>query len=106
MQRSDHKVDMEARCLAELNVVPVEAAVTEPVYTRSMKGTELLSLKEVPLKLSLPATSVAVERAVKDVTQAAAACSSSRERDGLIFQLAESREKVPYKSRNKVMSSK
>ena len=80
--------------MEELNVTPVESAVTE-----------LLSLEEEPLQLNLPATSVAVERAVKDVTKAAAICSDSKERDGLIFQFAASRKKVPYDKRNKVMSA-
>ena len=91
--------------MEELNVMPVESAVTEPVHTRTFSGPQLLSMEEEPLQLNLPATSVAVERAVKDVTKAAAICSDSKERDGLIFQFAESRKKVPYDKRNKVMSA-
>ena len=91
--------------MEELNVMPVESAGTEPVYTRTFSGPQLLSMEEEPLQLNLPATSVAVERTVKDVTKAAAICSDSKERDGLIFQFAESRKKVPYDKRNKVMSA-
>ena len=93
---------MNATSLQNLNAVPVELACTEPPITRSLSGPRLLSLEEAPLELNLPACSVAVERGVKDVTEAAQVCSDSKERDGVIFQKFASRKKNPYKNRNKV----
>ena len=93
---------MEASCLADLNVTPLENAKTEPPLTRSLSGPQLLAFLKNPLKTSLPGNSVAVERGVRDVTLAAAACSDGKERDGLIFQKKASREKNPRALRNRV----
>ena len=98
-------MNMAAKSLEDLNVLPVALAMTEPVYTKALFGPKLLSLEKVPLQLNLPACSVAVERGVMDVTQAAAICSDSRERDGLIFQHVISRKKTSYAKRNRVMSA-
>lgn len=93
---------MAATNLKTLNVVGLEGSVTEPPCTRTLSGTQLLALQEEPLELRVPACSVAVERGVKDVTEAALAATDARERDGLVFQKLYSRKKVPYKNRNKV----
>ena len=45
---------------------------------------------------------MAVERGVKDVTEAAMLASDSKERDGIVFNKLFSRKKVPYEKRNKV----
>ena len=47
--------------------------------TRSLSGAQLLALEEEPLQLRVPACSVAVERGVKDVTEAAMLASDSKE---------------------------
>ena len=77
-------------------------AETEPPCTRSLSGAQLLALEEEPLQLRVPACSVAVERGVKDVTEAAMRASDSKERDGIVFNKLFSRKKVPYEKRNKV----
>ena len=93
---------MDATCLADLNVTPLENAETEPPLTRSLSGPQLLALVKSPLKTSLPGNSVAVERGVRDVTLASAVCCDSKERDGLIFQKKASRERNPRAFRNRV----
>ena len=93
---------MRATTLETLNSVSVKEAVTEPPFTRYLSGPKLMAFHQTPLKLSLPACSVAVERGVKDVTEAALVCTDSRERDGLVFQKSKSREKNPLTRRNKV----
>ena len=93
---------MDASCLADLNVTPLENAETEPPLTRSLSGPQLLALVKSPLKTSLPGNSVAVERGVRDVTLAATVCCDMKERDGLIFQKKASREKKPISLRNRV----
>ena len=81
---------------------PLENAETEPPLTRSLSGPQLLAFLKNPLKTLLPGNSVAVERGVRDVTLAAAACSDGKERDGLVFQKKASREKNPLAMRNRV----
>ena len=93
---------MRATSLEALNVQGVREAVTEPPCTRTLSGAQLLALKEEPLQLGLPACSVAVERGVKDVTEAALLATDSRERDGIVFQKIASRKKNPGSNRNKV----
>ena len=93
---------MNATKLEDLNLTPLAEAKTEPPFTRSLTGLQLMSLKEVPLVLDLPACSVAVERCVKEVTEASTLCVDSVERDGLIFQKMSARMKNPYKSKNRV----
>ena len=93
---------MAASNLKTLNVKGLEGSVTEPPCTRALSGTQLLALQEEPLELRVPACSVAVERAVKDVTEAALAATDPKERDGLVFQKLASRKKVKYQNRNKV----
>lgn len=80
----------------------VREAETEPPCTRSLSGAQLLALEEAPLQLRVPACSVAVERGVKDVTEAAMLATDSKERDGIVFNKLSSRKKVPYDKRNKV----
>ena len=55
-------MNMAAKSLEDLNVLPVALAMTEPVYTKALFGPKLLSLEKLPLQLNLPASSVAVER--------------------------------------------
>ena len=97
-------MNLAATSLENLNTVSVKLAVTEPVFTRSFSGPQLLSLEQKPLPLSLPAVSVAVERGVKDVTQASLMCSDSTERDGVILQKIKSRKLNPNENRNRVIS--
>ena len=76
-------------------------AATEPFVTCSLSGPMLLALKEARLVLDLPATSVAVERGMKDVTDVVHLCVDSLERDGAVFQKVSSRKMYPLERRNK-----
>jgi hypothetical protein len=67
-----------------------------------MGGPQLLSLLEQPLQVNLPVMSVAVERAVKEVTRAAKRSSDSKVRDGIVLQTIAARIKNPYKDRNQI----
>ena len=91
---------MAATSLETLNFKSVKEAVTEPPCTRTFTGPQLLALKEEPLKLRLPSCSVAVERGVKDVTEAVLMATDSKERDGIVFNKLSSRKKMPYRNRN------
>ena len=102
MQRGDHQINLKATKVQSLNQSHVSQAITEPPTTRGLTGSQLLAFLEEPLELNLPACSVAVERGVKDVTEAALKCTDSDERDGIIFQKIQARNKNPYKNRNKV----
>ena len=97
---------MSATSIESLNTKPLSSAVTEPPLTSHLYGPQLLKLLDTPLQVDLPVMSVAVERAVKEVTRAAIKCSDSRERDGIIFQTMVAREKNPLKNRNRVKSGK
>ena len=101
-QREDHMVNLKVTSLLDLAVKPLNSSATEPPYTRSFSGPQLLSILEKPLVLDLPACSVAVEQGVNEVTNASAVCSDSLERDGLIFQKMRSRKQFPYNKRNNV----
>ena len=102
IQREDHRVNLKATSLQELAVKPLASSATEPPYTRSFSGPQLRAILDEPLLLDLPACSVAVERAVKEVTSASAVCADSLERDGIIFQKMRSRKQFPLNNRNKV----
>ena len=91
---------MSATSLQTLNM---KGAVTEPPCTKTHSGPQLLAIKEEPLHVRLPACSVAVERGVKDVTEAALVATDARERDGIVFQKLASRKRLPYSTRNKVL---
>ena len=93
---------MSATSLQTLNTMGLKEAVTEPPCTRTLSGPQLLALKEEPLEVRVPACSVAVERGVKDVTEAALVATDARDRDGIVFQKLASRKKMPYSNRNKV----
>ena len=93
---------MKATSLETLTVNPLASAATEPPITRSLSGPKLLEFLLQPLQCDLPACSIAVERGVKEVTQAAAVCADGEERDGLVFQKIISREKYKLDYRNNV----
>ena len=102
MQRGDHQINLQATNIQSLNLAHISQAITEPPTTRGLTGSQLSAFREEPIQLNLPACSVAVERGVKDVTEAALKCTDSDQRDGIIFQKIEARKKNPYKNRNKV----
>ena len=90
-KRDDHRVNIRATELGTLNLIPIHLAETEPPFTMAMSDDEILSLIDKPLECSLPLNSVAVERAVKEVTRAAARATNNIERDGLIQMTIKSR---------------
>ena len=86
---------MRATTLHNLNVKNIREAVTKPPHTRSLSGPQLLAFLHNPLLVNLPVSSVAVERGVKDVTEAAIVCSDSMVRDSVILQKVAARQPVP-----------
>ena len=82
-----------------LNVKSLTEATMEPPLTRHLSGPQLVSLLETSLQTNLPVMTVAVERAVKDVTKVAGKASSAIERDGIVLQTIASRNKFPIKKR-------
>ena len=105
-KREHHQVNMNATSLETLNINPLTSSLTEPPTTRSLSGPDLLKFLEQPLQLDLPACSVAVERGVKEVTEAAIVCVDSEERDGLVFQKIASRDMFNIKDKNNVYGVK
>ena len=55
-----------------------------------LSDLELENILTSPLNMILPTDTVAVERAVKDVTSVALKCINLLERDGMIFMMRES----------------
>ena len=84
-KQNHHKINMDALSLETLNAMGIQEAVTEPPITQALSGSQLLDLRERPLQIRLPGCSVAVERGVKDVTEAALLATDSLERDGIVF---------------------
>jgi hypothetical protein len=105
LQKEDHILNEKATTIANLNRRPLSEAVTEPPFTLHLSGLQLLALVEDPLQVNLPVMSVAVERAVKEVTRAAMKCTSSKQRDGIVFQTLAARLKNPYEDRNRLPAS-
>ena len=91
---------MRATSLETLNLKPLSCLATEPPVTRSLSGPGLQCFLTTPMKLDLPGTSVAVERGVKDVTEAETLCVDSVERDGAVFHKMTSRKQAPLERRN------
>ena len=89
---NDYKINTRASGLESLNVIPLELAKTEPPFTIAMSDEEIKSIIDQPLACSLPLNSVAVERAVKEVTRAAARATNNLERYGLIQQTLNARK--------------
>ena len=87
-----------------LNLKPLSRATMEPPLTMNLNRPQLLAFLTSPLKTDLPVMSVAVKRAVKEVTRAVVKDSSAVERDGIVCQTISSRQKNPYKNRNRVRS--
>ena len=78
-QRGDHQINMKATSLQNLNVKNIKEAFTEPPHTWCLSGSELVRLMQEPLVVDLPVSSMAVERGIKEVTEAAVVCSDSVE---------------------------
>ena len=93
-----------ATSIQALNLKALSEATMEPPLTLNLNGPQLLSFLTSPLKTDLAVMSVAVERAVKEVTRVAEKASSAVERDGIVFQTISSRQKNPYENRNRVRS--
>lgn len=82
---------MDAVCLFSL--ADLALANTEPPLTMDLSQEELEALVEEPLFVDLPCHTVAVERGVKDTTGAALKSANPKHRDGISFQIADSRGK-------------
>ena len=91
--RDDWKVNEYAQSLSNLSSVPLFDCKTEPPMTKHLSNAELESLIDLPLKCSLPLTTVATERAVKETTRVSKmGASGPRERDGIMALSRKARE--------------
>ena len=88
----DYMVNIRASGLDSLNVIPLQYAGTEPPFVMAMSDEQIKSIMDQPLKCSLPLNSVAVERAVKEVTRVSALATDDIERDGSIQQTLNARK--------------
>ena len=84
LHTSDYRVNINATCLSDLNIIPLSEAKFEPAVTRCLSDSEIMSILNKPLIIKLPVSSVAVERAVKDTTRAAVLAGSVEEVNGVI----------------------
>ena len=85
-------VNIRASGLDSLNVIPLQYAGTEPPFVMAMSDEQIKSIMDQPLKCSLPLNSVAVDRAVKEVTRVSALATDDIERDGSIQQTLNARK--------------
>ena len=60
-KNDDHGVNMRAKCMENLNIIPTENAATEPPHKKSLSGQQLQGFEQGSFKLRLPACSVAEE---------------------------------------------
>ena len=80
----DHRVNMRALSLSDLNLVPLKAAVHEPPVTERMSRDEVISFLDSPMDSLYPITSVSVERAIKDTTAVSMMATSEAQRNGAL----------------------
>ena len=83
--------------MVNLNVNSLYLAKTEPPATLKMSNEEIELLREKPLELSLPLSTVSVERAVKETTRTSLMAYSELERDGIMMQAKKSRKRESSK---------
>lgn len=93
------KINFEATSLYEL--ADLGLADTEPPLTQSLTDDDITGLLEEPLSIELPLSTVAVERAVKDITAAARVCTDPAEQDGVTMQAIAARARHPYSDRDR-----
>ena len=87
------KINFDVTSLYEL--ADLGLANTEPPLTQSLTEN-ITRLLEEPLSIELPLSTVAVERAVKDITAAARVCTDPAEQDGVTMQAIAARARHPY----------
>ena len=91
--REDWKVNEYAQSLSNLSAVPLFDCHTEPPMTKHLSNAELEALIDSPFQCSLPLTTVATERAVKETTRISMiGASGPRERDGIMALSRKARE--------------
>ena len=105
-KKEDHQINEFATKIENLNKNPLTSDSTEPPLTLRLNGPQLLALMDEPLQVNLPVMTVAVERAVKEVTRAATMSINPQVRDGIVFQTISARTRNPYASRNRVLGGK
>ena len=88
-------IQFGANCLHSLADLSLDD--TEPPLTKSLTDLELEAIKEKPSFVDLPKNTVAVERGVKETTAAALKSADPVQRDGLSFQISDSRKKNALK---------
>ena len=93
-------IQFGAACLYSL--ADLSLADTEPPLTKSLTNLQLEAIKEQPFIVDLPGNTVAVERGVKETTAAALKSADPVQRDGLNFQISDSRKRNSlYKTKKK-----
>ena len=90
-----------AKCLYSL--ADISVANTEPPLTQSLTEVELKGVIDDPYIVDLPCHTVAVERGVKETTGAALKSADPLQRDGINFQIMESRKKNKMTVTKKVL---
>ena len=76
------EINLHANSLYDLTTQSLETANSEPPVTLDMSDIELTAIVEPPLDLSLPCTTVAVERGVKTTTAASKVFADPIKQDG------------------------
>ena len=71
------------------------AQVTEPPFLMGMSDEKLQDFVESPLVLNLPNNSQFVERMIKEITKKGCRAVDFQERDGMVKDTNNSREKIP-----------
>ena len=94
------KINFDATTLYELT--DLSLCTTEPPVTSDMNIDELKSILHEPLKLGLPCSTVAVERAVKATTKAAQVSADPLIQDGSTILSNSAVKKNPVQNRDKV----
>ena len=84
-------INMKAKSIFELNMIPISQAENEPPVTKSMSFDELISVLKAPIDLELPITSVAVERSVKDTSRVHKMAGTHEQRLGMLQNSISSR---------------
>ena len=91
---NDHRLNVKATGLQNLNMIPLKEARYEPPVTKHLSDQEVLGFLHNPFDASgIPLSSVAVERAVKDTTRAAMMARSTVHRNGVIRMTIRARAK-------------
>ena len=89
---SEYMVNLKATNLADLNQIPFKFATSEPPALRHLTDEEIIAFLDKPMQSNFPIETVAVERAVKDVSRASKMANNTKERNGVVFLTKKARQ--------------